>query len=100
MLANTFLTKRNSMATKIFIDKEGNIHGLSSDLMDGLSFLGPKTVARVSNIIFDHAGQEWVACAVSGAIIARHPIRSRVVALEREYFDKQLEETFAETASN
>jgi|688.fasta_scaffold1145159_2 hypothetical protein len=82
------------MLTTIYIDKHGDIVGLADDVIDKLR-LGTKDVKRVSNVEFDHAQQLWVATDLEGRVIASDPIRSRVIDLEREYFNSSIELSFS-----
>lgn len=86
------------MSTKIYIDNDGNIHGLADDTIDKLE-IGEKKVQRVSNIEFDHKAQVWVATDLDDNVIAFHPVRSRVIEMERAYFNNQLEELFAKAVT-
>lgn len=83
------------MPTTIYIDRDGNIKGLADDFIDKLDNLGTKYVERVSNIEFDHKLQVWVARDVADQEIASDSVRSNVIAKEREYFNKCLEDTFS-----
>jgi hypothetical protein len=85
----------NSMRSVIYINKDGGIVGLADDIIDGLK-LGEKTVERVSNVEFDHTQQLWVATDLFGSVIASDPVRSRVIDLEREYFNSMIEASFAQ----
>jgi hypothetical protein len=82
------------MSTTIYIDRHGDVVGLADDLIDKLN-LGRKDVQRVSNVEFDHAQQLWVATDMSGNLIASDPVRSRVIDLEREYFNSSIERSFS-----
>jgi hypothetical protein len=82
------------MASVIYVDKNGDIMGLADDLIDSLK-LGSKVVQRVSNVEFDHTQQLWVATDLEGKLIASDPIRSRVIDLEREYFNNTIEASFS-----
>lgn len=83
------------MKSVIYIDKEGNISGLADDLIDNLVHLGPKQIERVSNIEFDHTSQEWVAVDMQGLKIASHKIRGEVIKAEREYLNRNIENSFS-----
>jgi hypothetical protein len=83
------------MKSVIYIDREGNLHGLADDLIDRLN-LGKKKIFRVSNVEYDHERGVWVATDLdTGKEIASHKIRSKVIDMEREYFNKRLEEQFS-----
>jgi len=82
------------MTTQLYIDKEGNVSGLADDVIDRLCSLGEKKVARVSNVEFNHTQQCWVATDLQGAVIAEHPVRSEVIAAERKYLNKSIEDAF------
>jgi hypothetical protein len=82
------------MATKIYIDHNGNLTGLADDVIDKLQ-LGQKMVERVSNVEYDHSNECWVATDIDGDVIASNPVRSAVIELEREFFNKQIEAGFA-----
>lgn len=75
------------MKTVIFVNKDGDISGLSDDVLDRLD-LGFKRVHRVSNIEYDHQLESWVATDMQGKTIAANPVRSIVVHLEREYYNQ------------
>lgn len=82
------------MSTTIFIDKQGNLHGLSDDLIDLLN-IGKKTVKRVSDIEWSHTENLWVAHdAETGAVIARDRLRSNCIAAEREFLNKRVKASF------
>ena len=83
------------MKSVIYIDKNGDLKGLSDDLFDKLTNIGTKFVHRVSDIEFDHDQQVWVATDMSGAVIASSPIRSAVISAEREFLNKKIERQFA-----
>jgi hypothetical protein len=80
--------------TTIYIDLEGNVQGLADDIIDKLN-LGLKKVERVSNVEYDHGKSEWVAEDLLGNVIASDPIRSRVIELERIYFNSTIEAGFS-----
>jgi hypothetical protein len=83
------------MTTTIYIDNSGDIIGLADDVIDKLKSLGKKQVKRVSEVEFNHLTQQWEAVDVSGTVIATHPIRSEVIAMERAYFNQSIENSFA-----
>ena len=83
------------MPTVIYIDKNGNLSGLADDTLDRLTTLGNKTVERISNIEYDHKQAEWVAEDMQGHPIASHVIRGKVIELERDFLNRQIEAEFA-----
>lgn len=83
------------MKSVIYIDREGNLYGLADDLIDRLN-LGKKKISRVSNVEYDHERGVWAATDLdTGKEIASHKTRSKVIDMEREYFNKRLEEQFS-----
>jgi hypothetical protein len=82
------------MVTTIYISNDGSLHGLADDVIDKLQ-LGKKLVERVSNVEYDHNHECWVATDLEGNVIASHPVRSAVIEIEREFFNKQIEAGFA-----
>lgn len=64
-------------------DQNGNIpmDYVHTEAVD-LSGFGRRKATRVSHIRLDEETQEWVATLLDGAEIARHRLRSRVVAQE------------------
>jgi hypothetical protein len=81
------------MQSVIYIDNEGNLSGLADDTIDKLN-MGKKQVERVSNVEYNHEHQCWVATDLDGKIIAEHPVRSEVIAAERRYLNRLIEDTF------
>lgn len=86
------------MPSVMYISKEGDLLCLADDFVDKLD-LGFKQVERVSNIEFDHQQQCWTATNLAGEVIASDPVRSKVIDMEREYFNSLLEKSFASTSS-
>jgi hypothetical protein len=82
------------MSTTIFIDKQGNLQGLSDDLLDMLD-IGKKTVRRVSDIEWSHAENLWVAHdSETGEVIAKDKLRSNCVIAEREFLNRRVKASF------
>lgn len=82
------------MKTVIYIDNNGNVTGLANDVLDKLSGLGKKHIERISNIEYDEDRGEWVARDNQGIYIASHPVRSKVIEAEQNYFNKLIEQNF------
>jgi hypothetical protein len=81
--------------TTIYIDLEGNLQGLADDTLDRLHSLGHKLVERVSNVEYDHNHECWVATDMDGQVIAKNPIRTNVINMEREYLNRKIERSFS-----
>jgi hypothetical protein len=79
------------MGTKIVI-RNGTVHAVYDDRTRPiLEALGILTVKRASEVEFDAATGEWVAClATTGEEIARGKNRGDVIADEVRYLESQL----------
>lgn len=84
------------MNTVVYIDLEGNVSGLSDTFFDKLRNLGQKQVERVSEIEFNHTRQEWEARTSAGLLIGTHKERGKLIELEREFLNTQIEKNFNE----
>ena len=83
------------MSTVIYIDKNGDIQGLTDDFIDRLD-IGVKEVARVSDIEWNYSEQLWEATdAVTGEVIAKNSVRGNVINAERAYLNRKIEQAFA-----
>lgn len=82
------------MNTVVYIDLEGHVSGLSDTFFDKLRNLGQKQVERVSEIEFNHTRQEWEARTSAGLLIGAHKERGKLIELEREYLNAQIEKNF------
>ncbi len=88
------------MTTTIYIDKNGNISGLSDSFFDRLNPLGQKQVQRVSDIEYNHELQQWEARTHAGFLIGRHGERDKLIAMEREYLNQKIETHFNAQTQN
>jgi hypothetical protein len=82
------------MRSVIYIDKEGNLSGLSDNLFDKLAALGRRAVQRVSNIEFNPRIQKWQAVDLDGNIIGVHEFRDKLIEIERDYLNTKIEEDY------
>jgi len=82
------------MRSVIYIDKEGNLSGLSDNLFDKLAALGRRAVMRVSNIEFNSRIQKWQAVDLDGNIIGTHEFRDKLIEIERDYLNTKIEEDY------
>jgi hypothetical protein len=82
------------MRSVIYIDSEGNLTGLSDNLFDKLATLGQRVVKRVSNIEFNTRIQMWEAKDLKGNVIGTHQFREKLIEIERDYLNKQIENNY------
>ncbi len=88
------------MSTVVYIDKNGDLHGLSDKIFDLLADLGERSVRRVSNIEFNHELQLWEALDMEGNLIGTHRERDRLIEIEREYLNNKLEKEYGSKKSS
>jgi hypothetical protein len=84
------------MRSVVYIDKNGDLSGLSCSVFDHLADLGERSVQRVSNIEFNHTLQLWEALDMEGNLIGTHRERDRLIEIEREYLNNKIEKVYAE----
>jgi hypothetical protein len=78
---------------ELFIDKNGDLHAIHNDYVDGLD-LGAKTVTRASNVEFDNELQMWY-CDISddlGNIRVWDKTRSGVLKIEAKLVSDIIED--------
>jgi hypothetical protein len=82
---------------KMFIDKQGTVHAVYSDLLADLP-LGEKKVVRASNVEFNEFTQDWEArLPFTGEIIASGKHRDEVIRQEVAVIESRLQQSLTQS---
>ena len=77
--------------TNIYINNEGNIFGLYSDIYVCLKELGPMKVYRASTIEFNEVSQKWQLQIPGEGVVASFNKRNDALKWEVEYLESKIE---------